>query len=149
METPKFIVNVEAAIYKDNQWLMNIRSSKEGHAEGTLSMIGGKIDYSESDIDTLEQGLKREVLEETGVEISDKLHYVESKKFVTAKGNHVIDIVFLAEYKSGEAKAMQEDESESVLWLTFDEIKEHSNTPPWILQSLIKAKNLKDEIVTL
>lgn len=143
MDTPKFIVNVEAAIFKDNKWLMNIRSLKEDHAGGTLSMVGGKIDYEESKENTLEEGLKREVKEEVGIEISDKLHYIESKMFVSAKGNHVIDIVFVGEYLSGTAEALNEDETEIVMWMTFEDIKNHANTPKWILQSMQMAEEYR------
>lgn len=143
MEPPKYIVNVEAAIYQNNKWLMILRSKKEDHAGGTLSMVGGKIDYTDSLTDTLEFGVKREILEEVNVEVADKLEYVESKMFVSAKGNHVIDIVFIAEYKSGTPKAMLEDEVDDVSWLTFDEIKANPNTPPWILASMEKAEAVR------
>jgi ADP-ribose pyrophosphatase YjhB (NUDIX family) len=143
MEPPKYIVNVEAAIYQNNKWLMILRSKKEDHAGGTLSMVGGKIDYTDSLTDTLEFGVKREILEEVNVQVSDKLEYVESKMFVSAKGNYVIDIVFIAEYTSGTPEAMLEDEVDDVSWLTLDEIKSNPNTPPWILASMEKAEAVR------
>jgi len=146
MEPPKFIVNVEAAIFQNNKWLMILRSKKEDHAGGTLSMVGGKIDYSDALTDTLEFGVKREILEEVNVQVQEKLEYVESKMFVSAKGNHVIDIVFVAEYKSGDPSAMIEDEVDEVSWMTFEEIKSNPNTPPWILASMEKAEAIRLKI---
>lgn len=143
MDSPKFIVNVEAAIYQGDKWLMIMRSKKEDHAGGTLSMVGGKIDYADALTDTLEFGVKREILEEVNVEISDHFEYVESKMFVSVKGNHVIDIVFIAEYKSGTPEVMIADEVDSVSWMTFDEIKAHPNTPSWILASMEKAESVR------
>lgn len=142
MDTPKYIVNVEAAIFKDNKWLMILRSSKESHAAGTISMVGGKVEFDDNSNNTLEEALKREVLEEVGVVISDKMSYVESKSFVTNLGNHVMDIVFLCEYVSGSPKANSADEVEEVSWYTLEEIKQNEKTPPWILQSIQKAQEL-------
>ena len=39
-----FIVNVEGAIYKNDQWLLIRRSEKEEHAGGLLSLVGGKVE---------------------------------------------------------------------------------------------------------
>ena len=43
-----FIVNVEGAIYKDEKWLLIRRSEMEEHAGGTLSLVGGKVNYEGS-----------------------------------------------------------------------------------------------------
>lgn len=37
-----FIVNVEAAICKEDKWLVITRSTKEEHAGGTLALVGAK-----------------------------------------------------------------------------------------------------------
>ncbi|MDM5336317.1 hypothetical protein QUF84_03595 [Fictibacillus enclensis] len=37
-----FVVNVEAAVYKDDQWLIIERSLKEDHAGGSLAFVGGR-----------------------------------------------------------------------------------------------------------
>ena len=43
-----------------------IKASSEMHGEGTWTMPGGKLHFGES----FEEGAKREVMEETGVEIN-------------------------------------------------------------------------------
>ncbi|KWX72124.1 hypothetical protein AMQ84_25905 [Paenibacillus riograndensis] len=43
-----FIVNVEGAICRDDKWLVITRSTKEEHAGGTLSLVGGKVPPSSS-----------------------------------------------------------------------------------------------------
>ena len=48
MNPHRFIVNVEAAIIKGDQYLMITRSKQESHAGGTLSMVGGKVDPIEA-----------------------------------------------------------------------------------------------------
>lgn len=145
-DTPKFIVNVEAAIYKENKWLMIMRSKKETHAGGTLSMVGGKIDYEEAQTDTLENGLKREIEEEVGIKVSDKMQYIQSTMFVSGLGNHIIDIVMLCQYESGKPVAKDKNEVNSISWLTFEEIKNNPNTPPWIVASMSKAEEIRIRI---
>jgi 8-oxo-dGTP diphosphatase len=99
-----FIVNVEGAIFNNEKWLLIKRSEKEEHAGGTFSFVGGKVDKEGNTTDILERTLKREILEEVGVEVTN-LRYANSSSFVTDKGVHVVDIVFLCEHQSGVAYA--------------------------------------------
>lgn len=141
-----FVVNVECAIYRDDEWLMIVRSDKEDHAPGTLSMAGGTAEHTDSEDNTFEEVARREVLEELGVEVGDKLHYVESKMFVTAIGKHVIDVVLMGEYRSGEPKAVSADEVASFGWMALTAIEQHPQTPPWILQSMRKAEAIRKSL---
>ncbi|MBS4218095.1 NUDIX domain-containing protein [Bacillus sp. FJAT-49711] len=141
-----FIVNTEAAIHKDGKWLIIERSKKEEHAGGMLSLIGGKVDHEGNASDILERTVKREVFEEVGIIVKDQLHYVHSTSFVTDKGAHVVDVVFLAELDSGEAFPKSPDEVEAVMWLTYEEILEHPNSPSFLKNSITKAEQLKRKI---
>jgi 8-oxo-dGTP diphosphatase len=135
-----FIVNVEGAIYKNEKWLLIKRSEKEEHAGGTLSLVGGKVDKEGNTTDILERALKREILEEVGVEVTN-LRYVNSSSFVTDKGIHVVDIVFLCEHQSGEAFAKSPDEVDDVVWLTTSQILEDRTLPPYLKEN-IRLANL-------
>jgi 8-oxo-dGTP pyrophosphatase MutT (NUDIX family) len=134
-----FIVNVEATIFRDDQWLMITRSTKEEHAGGTLSLVGGKVDFEDQGVEILERTVKREVLEEVGVEIADAVTFVYSSSFVTGDGRSVINMVFLCDYVSGTAHCKSPDEVEDVHWLTFDEVMNHPKAPPWTQESLRRA----------
>ncbi|MGE5540912.1 MAG: NUDIX hydrolase [Bacillota bacterium] len=134
-----FFVNVEAAIYRDDTWLMIIRGSGVSHAANTLSMPGGTVEVSDSNQNVLEEALRREVREEVGVEIDD-LQYLESKHFVTDKGERVLDVVFLCQYDSGEATAASPEEVVDVAWMSIDEIRTHPKVPLWIIQSMEAAE---------
>lgn len=131
----KVWVNVEGAIYKDDKWLMIERSKKEAHASGTISMVGGTLEFNKNTQNALEENLKREVMEEVEIEIENVMRYVESKTFIADDGQEVLDIVFLCKYKSGEAKT-KSDEVANFFWLTTEEIIAHPNTSPWIKQSM-------------
>lgn len=137
------IVNVEAAIYKGDKWLVIKRSEMEEHAPGSISLVGGKVELGEASLDILEKTLKREIMEEVGIEVYDDLQYVESKSFFTEKGEPVVDIVFLCRHKSGEPHCASEDEVTGVFWLTAQEILEDVNTPIWVKQSLKIAEKMR------
>jgi 8-oxo-dGTP diphosphatase len=135
-----YIVNVEGAIYKNKQWLLIKRSEKEEHAGGTLSLVGGKVDKEGNTTDILERTLKREIFEEVGLEVTN-LRYVNSSSFVTDKGVHVVDIVFLCEHQSGVAYAKSPEEVADIVWLQTSQILEDPTLPPYLKEN-IKLANL-------
>lgn len=137
-----FIVNVEGAVRKNDKWLIIERSEKEEHAGGMLSLVGGKVDIERNSSDILERTVKREILEEVGVKVKDKLNYVHSTSFVTDMGENVVDIVFLCEYYSGEAFPKSPDEVEKVLWLNTKEILNHPKAPIYLKESIKRAESL-------
>ena len=98
-----YIVNVEAAVVKGNQYLMILRSEDETHAPGTLTFPGGKVEDVRRQDDVLEKTLAREVMEETGVTIAQEFLYVESHAFVADDNDPVVDMVFLCRYRGGSA----------------------------------------------
>ena len=133
-----FVINTEAAIYKDGKWLVGVRSQKESEAAGLLAFVGGTVEHTDSLTDILESAVAREVEEEIGVKIK-VLDFVNSSSFVSKKGNHVINIVFLCEIIEGEPTVMSEDEMDSLLWLTTEEIINYPNSPTWLWESLKKG----------
>lgn len=141
-----FIVNVEGAIYKNGKWLVIERSSKEEHAGGTISLVGGKVDNEENVNGILEDTLRREIFEEVGVRVGDDMHYIYNSSFVSDKGSAVINIVFLCEYRSGEAHAKSPDEVENVYWLSFEEVLNHPQTPPWTRDSIERAGQILHQV---
>lgn len=138
-----FIVNVQGAVYKAGKWLIIIRSTKEEHAGGTLSFVGGKVDIEGDSPGILEKTVKREIFEEVGIEITDAITYVYSSSFKTDEGCHVINVDFLCEYEKGTAYNKSPDEVESVHWLTYSEIMNHPKTPLWTKESLNRAENIR------
>lgn len=137
-----FIVNVEGAIRKNDKWLIIERSEKEEHAGGTLSLVGGKVEMEGTAIDILERTVKREIFEEVGVKVKDRIYYVHSTSFVTDKGENVVNIVYLCEHNTGDAFPKSPDEVEKVLWLTTEEILSHPKTPIYLKESIKHAESL-------
>jgi 8-oxo-dGTP diphosphatase len=123
---------------------MKKRSEKEEHAGGSLSLVGGKVEKEGNSSDILERTLKREFFEEVGVEVSN-LKYVNSSSFVTDLGLNVVDIVFLCDYKSGEAYAKSPDEVDGVVWMTTEQILNNSELPIYLKENI----KLADKLVTV
>lgn len=111
-------VGVAVFIEKDGKYIFMKR--KGSHGNGTWAIPGGKLDWFED----FEECAKREVLEETGVEI-------EGVEFVHATNNHFKDedqhfitIVMKARWKSGEPQIVEPDKCTDMGWYTIDEIKQ-------------------------
>ena len=139
-----FVVNVEGAIHHDGKWLLILRSDKEEHAGGSLSLVGGKCEIEGVSSDILERTLKREILEEVGSEVTG-LKYVNSSSFVTESGINVIDIVFLCHHKTGEPYAKSIEEVDDVIWMTTSEILSHSKLPVYLKENIKLAEKMLRE----
>ncbi|ABS20533.1 NUDIX hydrolase [Bacillus cytotoxicus] len=137
-----FAVNVEGLIIKDSKLLIGRRSLNEEHAGGKLSLIGGTVEKEGNSNDILENNLKREIMEETGLEVSN-FKYVNNTSFVTQSGINVINIVFSCEWVSGDAVVKDRDEISELIWMTFDEVINNKNSPFYLVNSVKIAKQDK------
>ena len=135
-----FVVNVEGAIQRNGKWLLILRSEKEEHAGGTLSLVGGKCELEGFSSDILERTLKREIFEEVGCEVTG-ITYVNSSSFVTDSGINVIDIVFLCQHHSNEPYPKSSDEVDEVLWLSTSEIFANTKVPEYLKHNIKQAEN--------
>lgn len=140
-----FIVNVEGAIRKDDRWLIIQRSTKEEHAGGQLSLVGGKVDQEGNTSEILERTVQREIVEEVGVTVKN-LHYVHSTSFITNSGEHVVNVIFLCEYESGEAHPLSFDEVENVFWFTTEELISHPDAPIYLKESIQHADRVLEKL---
>jgi 8-oxo-dGTP diphosphatase len=126
--TPTYVVNVEAAIHRDGEYLLAERADAEEHAAGQLSLVGGKVEASGETEAPLERTVKREIREEVGLETTD-LAYVTSSGFVADDRSPVVNVVFRAEYDGGTARPREPDEVAAVHWRTPEAIAESDAIP--------------------
>jgi 8-oxo-dGTP pyrophosphatase MutT (NUDIX family) len=140
--TQLYIVNVEAAVFSGDRWLVIKRSEEEEHAPGTLSLVGGKVEGAAETPSILEKTLVREVLEEVGIEVEDELVYLESKTFLTDKGEPVVDVVFVCERKGGEARCA-DLEVDAVYWMTAEEVMGHEKAPGYLKDTIRAAETVR------
>jgi len=116
---PKLGVGV--LIEKNGKILLGKRC--EGWANGTWTLIGGKLKPGETYID----GARREAKEETGLEIDDL-------ELITKNEDHIKGITYITfglkpKIIKGEPKAMEPDEIERWEWFDLKNLPEKMYVP--------------------
>ena len=86
MSNPNVRVGIAVFIFKDGQFLMMQRQGS--HGTGTWSVPGGHLEFGESFEDTA----RREVLEETGVEITNIRFGGVTNDVFESDGKHYVTI---------------------------------------------------------
>ena len=65
------------------------------------------------------------------------LKYVRSITFVIADDVPVVDVLFLGEYESGEPTITDTLEVADILWMTAEEVFQHSKTLPHSVDAMV------------
>jgi len=124
MEIPKVRVGFGVMILKNNKILLGQRhldpakADSELHGEGTWTMPGGKLEFGES----FEDGAKREVLEETGVDISSEKIEIISLSNDMVPDAHFVTIGIICHSFNGEPQVTEPDEITQWKWFSLDEL---------------------------
>lgn len=108
---------VKGVILRDGKILTIRRSFQDKIAAGCWEVVGGKIEFGES----LDEALKREVLEETGMKI-EILETLYAKNTVTDEETQMVVIVYLCKYLSGEVSLSEEHIA--YRWVSVDGLKD-------------------------
>ena len=138
------VIDVEGAVERNGEYLMIVRGQAESHAPGALSFPGGKVEPTDGPDNALESALRREVREETGVEVHPTVTYVESGLFDMDDGRKALAVVFLCHYRAGSPSPGSE-EVESVQWMTPDEIRRDRRANPWLRASVLAAERTRQQ----
>jgi 8-oxo-dGTP diphosphatase len=116
------LILVNAVVEKDGKILVSQRSFEETHQPGSWTVPGGKVERTEGNVwNIIEETLKKEIMEETGVEIKDDAQLLTNNTFIRSTGQHVVALVFLCHWKSGESKSLED--TIDTKWITEDELK--------------------------
>ena len=113
-----FVGNLIIYRESDKRCLILKRADEEKVHPGKYCVPGGKLEWGNFDLNnptrmngdvydfegTLEALLKREVSEESGLEVEDKFYYINSVGFVRPDGIPVMMVKFAARYKDGMRK---------------------------------------------
>ena len=135
----QMIVNVEVVVVRDGRYLLGIRSEAEEYGAGWLTLPGGKLEAHSEFQNALEVTAQRELKEEVDLDVAlDDLHYVESHTFFI-EDTPVLDVVMVTANAHGEPRPVDDQELQSVAWLTEDEIEAHPDVPAWTRTSLSMA----------
>jgi 8-oxo-dGTP diphosphatase len=132
------VLAVAAVIWNDRREVLLIRRTKEPR-KGQWSLPGGKVEFGES----IEDAARREVLEETGLEVAllGLAGVAETilDASVGAADVHFVLIDYSARVVSGEAKAASD--AADATWFSQDAIRE---LPLWDETKRIIAQSARD-----
>lgn len=113
------VVLVTAFVQRGDKFLIARRSFSDPQAGGQWSTPGGKVDMEVGE-DVILSTLKREIMEEVGVDIYSDIKLIKTDAFIRVSGHHVVGLHFLCRYKSGEPRPLEDQEE--VGWFTLEDI---------------------------
>ena len=106
-------VGIGVMIIKDGKVLLGKRKGK--HGAGEYAWPGGHFEYMES----FEQCARREVMEETGMEI-DNVRFLRILNLNAYAPKHYVDIGLVADWKSGDPIVKEPERCEAWQWYDLD-----------------------------
>jgi len=133
-----FVANVVVCREEDGRCLILKRDEREKVHPGKYAVPGGKLEWKDLPLNNptrmngdvidfqnaVEDLLKREAFEEAGIEIENKLHYINSVAFVRPDGIPVVLVKFAAKYKSGDV-VLEKGAFTDFAWVNEDEIYDY------------------------
>lgn len=131
---PHVGVGVACFVWKDGKFLMQQRHG--AHGQGTWSVPGGHLEFGES----WEECARREVLEETGVQITNVRFFAVTNDMFAEKGKHYISIWMEADWASGNPSIIEPDRCTDQGWYNFASLPSPLFEPCWQNLRLVKPE---------
>jgi 8-oxo-dGTP diphosphatase len=110
------LVGVAVIVIRDGQVLLGKR--KSAHGAGTWALPGGHLEFFE----TIEDCAKREVAEETGLQIANVRHFAFTDDRFEIEEKHYITLFVTAEHKAGEAVVREPEKCEGWRWFFWEDL---------------------------
>lgn len=118
-------VGIGVFVWKDGKFLMGQRLGS--HGANTWSIPGGHLDFGES----WEECAKREVFEETGIQIHNITFLAATDDMFEAEGRQYATIWLRSDWLSGEPKIMEPHKMAKLEWRNFSTLPEPLFEPCW------------------
>jgi 8-oxo-dGTP pyrophosphatase MutT (NUDIX family) len=137
----EFAVTACVLLHRDGSWLLSVRSPSAAYAPGRLGLIGGHVEVEAPAPDVLEATARRELAEETGLDLTTvPLTYLESEFFITDGGERQVTVTFVAAAPAGVAASIAApDELSEVGWWTREQAAADPRCPDWLPGLLRRA----------
>lgn len=102
---------------KEGKYLL-VRRSAEKYPEvgAKWDIVGGRIDPGS----TLVDNLKREVMEETGLEVNGKPKLIEAQDILRVEARHVVRLTYIGE---ADGEVVISDEHDQYGWFSIEEME--------------------------
>jgi len=114
VERPK--VGVAVIVIREDKVLLGRR--KNAHGAGTWCFPGGHLEFGES----IQDCARREVLEETGLHITNLRLATFTNDVFEAEGKHYVTLFVIADHDSGKARRREPEKSEGWEWFSWDDL---------------------------
>lgn len=118
-------VGVGVLVWKDGAFIMGQRLG--AHGANTWSVPGGHLEYGES----WAACAAREVLEETGLTITNASLFAVTNDVFETDGKHYVTLWVTSDWLSGEPAITEPDKLISLAWHTFDDLPSPLFEPCW------------------
>lgn len=128
-------VGIGVFVFKRGKFIMGRR--KGSHGDGHWSIPGGHLEYGE----TFEQTAKREVLEETGLTITNVRFGAVTNDYFENENKHYVTVWMVSDWRSGEERLREPDKFIEMAWHDFDTLPEPLFLP-W--EQLLKSSFIGD-----
>lgn len=133
-----FVANVVVYRPSDGRCLILKRSDREKVHPNKYAVPGGKMEWKDFDLhhptrmngdvidfeNSVEDLLKREVMEEAGIKIEKELKYLNSVTFIRPDGIPVVLVKFAANYLSGDVKP-EEGSFTDFAWVNANDVSQY------------------------
>lgn len=137
-ETHRPRVGVGVMVLKHGRLLLGRR--KGSHGAGEYAYPGGHLEHLES----FEQCAKREVREETGLEIGP-LRFLRVLNTRAYAPKHYVDLAFAADWVSGEPQVLEPEKIDGWAWYPLDALPSPLfGTIPTALEALTTGRTFWD-----
>lgn len=129
---------VGAIILNEKNEVLIMSRKVEDFMGGIDELPSGNMEKNE----TIEMALKREVKEETHLELQEIICYINSFDYISGSGKKARQYNFLVITKSGDIKLTEHDEYK---WQDIDQIEENNNITNEVKECIKLCLNIKNK----
>jgi 8-oxo-dGTP diphosphatase len=132
-------VGLGVIVYNPLNEKVLVLKRKGSHGAGTWSFPGGHLEYKE----TWKHCAKRELIEETGLEVSKLKFLTATNDIFLEEDKHYVTIYLVAKYEGGVPEIKEPEKCESLEWFYIDKLP---NNLFLCIRNLLKQPNIVDKI---